>query len=341
MALCPQDALHHQEGDVLIHTKMVVDALINHRDWLELPKDRQMKLFWACVLHDIGKPATTKVEDGRITAKGHSRTGAMIARELLWHASAPFAFREEICGIITSHQLPFWLIERDHPARLAMQTSWTCNTADLCLHAKADAMGRICADSQDILDRVSLAEATFEEANCFGKARPFANDESRVSWVEKEDRDPDFSAFENHMLTVTMMSGLPGAGKDYWISQNEPKQPVVSLDDIRRELGIKATDNQGRVIQAAKERARGHLRSGTDFIWNATDITRQIRTPILSLFRDYGARTRIVYIEPSPTALKKQNSERQSRIPDAAIDKLAAKLEPPSQLEAHEVLYIV
>jgi len=144
----------------------------------------------------------------------------------------------------------------------------------LCLHAKADALGRVCQDQQSILEHVSLAALTFQEAGCFNTQFAFANDESRVAFFELEDRDPHYKAHEDFECTVTVMSGLPGAGKDTWIAPQRPDHPVVSLDLIRIELGISASDNQGHVIQAAHERAREYLRAGTDFVWNATNVTR-------------------------------------------------------------------
>jgi len=133
---CPQDPIHHAEGDVGIHTRMVVEALVADKEWQSLPPSEQSYLFWAAVLHDIGKPAVTKhEEDGRISSRGHSRVGASVARQLLWHAGSPFAWREALCGIINQHQLPFWLIERDDPERLAIETSWRCRPDHLCLHA--------------------------------------------------------------------------------------------------------------------------------------------------------------------------------------------------------------
>lgn len=342
MAVTPQDQRHHGEGDVLTHTRMVVSALIADPDWQALPAPRRAGLFWTAVLHDIGKPATTEqAEDGSITSKGHSRTGALIARELLRAAGAPFAWREEICGLIASHQLPFWLIEREDPARLAMQISWSCNTADLCLHARADARGRIAPDISRIEEAVMLSRLLFEEAGCLGQPRAFANDGSRIACFTLPDRDPDYVAHEDYTCTATLMSGLPGSGKDSWIARHAADLPVISLDAIRDELGITATDNQGQVIQEARERARGHLRAGQDFVWNATNITRQMREPLLALCRAYGARTRIVYVEVPPDQHARQNRERAAAVPEAAMAKLAAKLEPPTQVEAHEVIYAV
>lgn len=334
---CPQDPIHHGEGDVGIHTRMVVDALVAEPSWQALEPDNRAVVFWAAVLHDIGKPATTRHEDGRITSRGHSRIGAGMARTLLWEAGAPFFWRESICGLIAAHQLPFWLIERPDPARLAIRTSWTCRPDHLCLHAKADALGRISADQQSVLDNVALAETVFEDAGCLHEAFPFVNSESRVAFFEREDRDPHYAAHEAFRSRVTVMSGLPGAGKDTWIAKNRPDLPVVSLDALRDELGEAPTGNQGRVIQAAYERAREHLRAGQNFVWNGTNVTRQIRAKVLGLLRDYGARIEIVYIEVPPKRLRQQNRERDAALPEAALNTLIRKLEPPADWEGHEI----
>ncbi|WP_170328694.1 AAA family ATPase [Ruegeria arenilitoris] len=338
---CPQDPVHHAEGDVGTHTRMVVEALVADETWRLLSPDAQSCLFWAAFLHDIGKPYVTRhEEDGRISSRGHSRVGASVARQLLWHAGTPFAWREGLCGIISQHQLPFWLIERDDPQRLAIETSWRCRPDLLCLHARADALGRTCEDQQSILDSVELAVATFEEAGCLNRPFPFANDESRVSYFDLPDRDPHFAAHEEFRCKVTVMSGLPGVGKDTWIGNNRPDQPVVSLDLIRQELGVSATDNQGQVIQAAHERARTYLRAGRGFVWNATNVTRQNRSRILRLLRDYNARIEIVYLEVDPEQLSQQNRNRPDAVPDAVIDHLAKKLEPPEAWEAHRVTIV-
>ncbi|MGH1415122.1 MAG: AAA family ATPase [Pelagimonas sp.] len=336
---CPQDPIYHAEGDVGIHTRMVVEAMVADPTWRDLPPEDQGYLFWAAVLHDIGKPAvTTQQGDGRISSPGHSRIGAAMARTLLWHAQSPFAWREALCAIIAHHQLPFWLIERPDPTRLAIETSWKCRPDHLCLHARADALGRICQDQQAVLDNVSLTEVIFQDAGCFNAPFDFANDESRVAFFETEGRDPHYEAHEAFKCTVTVMSGLPGAGKDTWIAQHRSDHPVVSLDLIRDELGVTARGNQGRVIQAAYERARTFLRAGKDFVWNGTNVTRQNRAKVLRLLRDYGARIDLVYIEPAPDQLLRQNKDRPDAVPEAVITHLARKLEPPQTWEAHRVM---
>ena len=80
------------------------------------------------------------------------------------------------------------------------------------------------------------------------------------------------------------------SGREYTVGITEARLQL-SLEGcetvIRDELGVSATDNQGQVIQAAHERAREYLRKGTDFVWNATNVTRLNRSKVLRLLRDY------------------------------------------------------
>jgi putative nucleotidyltransferase with HDIG domain len=340
---CPQDPTYHAEGDVGTHTRMVVAELVGDPLWRALPDLERGQLFWAAVFHDIGKPATTVYEpDGRITSHGHSKVGAQITRAALWDLGVPFAWREVVCGIIAAHQHPFWLAFRPNPTRKAIEISWDLGRPDLiCLHAEADGRGRISKDPDSAVDKVALARLAFDEAGCLSGPYPFANDESRVSYFEKPDRDPAYTAHEDWRCTVTVLSGLPGSGKDTWIKANRPDHPVVSLDTIREETGTAPTDNQGRVIQAAQERAREHLRARRDFVWNATNITRLTRGKVIRLLRDYDARVEIVYLEVPPDRLLSQNSARKATVPPGVIRALADKLEPPTEVEAHRVLRVI
>ena len=339
--VCPQDPIHHAEGDVGIHTRMVAEALINLPAWQVLEVDARALLFWAAVLHDIGKPATTEAQpNGRVSARGHARVSTQMARRWLWKARAPFGWRETLCGVIDQHLVPFWLIEKSDPRRVAIQTSWKTRADYLCLHARADCLGRICEDQQAVLDNISLAEESFTELECLSRPFAFANAASKVSFFEKESRDPFYAEFEGFRCSVTLMSGLPGSGKDHWISKNRPDMPMISLDNIRAEIGASASGNQGHVLQAAREKAREYLRVGQDFVWNGTNISRNLRAKPLTLFRDYNARTEIVYIERDPETLFAQNKNRDAIVPRAAMEKLIGKCEPPQDWEAHNIIRV-
>jgi predicted kinase len=339
---CPQDAVHHAEGDVWIHTRMVCEAMLANGDWKALDETGRAILFVAALMHDVAKPYCTRTEDdGRITSRGHSLQGEKLAREILWRLNMPFPMREQITALIRYHQTPFFLIEREDAARNAFRISQTARCDYLAMVTKADAIGRQCKDRQRLLDNIALFVEYCREQNCLHAPRPFPSDHSRFLYFHKSDRDPDYMAFDDTRCEVVLMSGLPGAGKDHWIQHHLADWQVISLDSLRREMKIAPTDNQGQVVVRAREMARQFLRKQQNFVWNATNLSRQIRGQCTGLFASYNARIRIVYVEQSAEKLYQQNRERQWPVPESALDKMLARWEVPDLTEAHQVDWII
>src|SRR5262249_18639446 len=138
---------------------------------------------------------------------------------------------------------------------------------------------------------------------------------------------------------VVLMAGLPGVGKDSWIVQHLSDWPVISLDKIRKVLRISPEENQGQVIQAAKERARIYMRQQQSFVWNATNVTRALREQLVNFFVSYGARVRIVYLDAPLATILRRNKSRSASVPETVIRKLFNKLDVPDITEAHMVLW--
>lgn len=344
MALTPQDPLHHAEGDVATHTRMVLEALCAEFEYQQLSGQEQEILWAAALLHDVEKRSTTVTEpDGRISSPGHARKGAQTARQILYdEIPTPFAIRQQVTALVRYHGFPLWALERPDPVKELVKVSQEVDTRMLALLARADVLGRICADKDEMLYRIGCFEALCQEQQCWGVARPFATPHARMHYLLHENAHPDYVPFEQPVSEVILMSGLPGAGKDTFIRRHYPDLPVVSLDGLREEMGVSPTDatGNGQVIQAAKEQARVYLRKGTRFVWNATNVTRQMRMQLLELFFTYKAQVQIVYVEVPYRQLFRQNSSREAVVPAPVLEKLAAKLEVPAAWEAHEVTWI-
>lgn len=335
-----QDPIHHAEGDVWIHTRMVCEALVALAAWRELDAKLRERLFVAALLHDVAKPTNTVVEDGRVRSPGHSPTGSMMARTILWSLGWPASRRESICALVRFHQVPYHAIDRSDARRVIIRLSQSVSARELALLCEADVRGRVCEDQQRQLDNIELFRELCRELGCFDGPYPFRSDHARAMYFHLPDRDPDWDAYDDTRMTVTVMSGLPAAGKSRWVAAHAGELPAIELDAIRDAHGIDPEDPQGPVVAIARERAREHLRAARSFVWDATNLSRQLRQSVVALCYDYRARVRIVHVEAAPDVLRSRNRARPRPVPDAVIDKLLRRWEIPQPTEAHEVLWV-
>ncbi|MGG7176242.1 HD domain-containing protein [Clostridium paraputrificum] len=94
-----QSPKHHPEGNVWIHTMMVVDKGAKER------KDSRDKraLMWALLLHDIGKAKTTKLRKGRLTSYDHDKVGEEEGRKFLKFFIDDNNFIDKVVKLIRYH----------------------------------------------------------------------------------------------------------------------------------------------------------------------------------------------------------------------------------------------
>lgn len=341
MAACQQDAQWHAEGDVWTHTKMVCAELERLLEWPELDRSSQIKLLFTALFHDSGKPATTALdsESGRLRSPKHALAGAEMARRVLRELGCNLRMREEIAALVRFHGRPPYLLEKASPEHEIIFTSWLVNNRLLYLFALADTRGRLTREMGRPEENLLLWRLVAEESDCFDKPYAFANDHARFLFYRDKLSSLHHTPHEDYKCKVTLLSGLPGAGKDTWLAKHRGGLPVVALDAIRESMDIDATDNQGEVVQAAREQCREYLRAGQDFALNATNITRQMRQRWINLFADYNARIEIVYLEPALSTILGQNKRRPSPVPQRIILRLLDKLEPPTVTECHSLIF--
>ncbi|MEL6561385.1 MAG: AAA family ATPase [Bacteroidota bacterium] len=342
-----QDPVWHAEGDVFTHTKMVVEALVDLPEFESLSEQEKHILFAAAMLHDVEKRSTTQIEiiDGkeRIVSPRHAKKGEITTRNLLYEQfQVPFAIREQIAKLVRLHGLPLWAIGKDDPRKAVIESSLSVNNKLLAMLATADVLGRICDDQEEILLKIALFKELCLENDCYEKPKTFSSDYGKFLYLNKRDISPDYDPFDDLKFEVIMMCALPGIGKDTYISRNLDL-PVLSLDEIRRENKIDPTDKKGngRVIQIGKERAREYMRKQTSFVFNATNISSDVRSKWISLFLEYRAKVKIIYLEVPYKQMMSQNRNREYIVPDKVIDKMRYKLELPGFSEAHQVEFVV
>lgn len=352
MQKTPQEKQWHGEGDVWTHTRMVCEALCGLEGFRALPVRRRRELALAALLHDMGKIFRTRLEDGLLVSPGHGAAGAQEVRQILWKEfglsgeSEKQNMRETICLLIRYHTLPLHLLDQKDPHRRARKVAANGELAPdftlnmLCLLAEADILGRVCMDKEEKLDEIQMSIELAKEAECLHGAYQFPSDTTGHAYLSGGNVWPGQTLYDDSWGEVILMCGLPGTGKDTWIQKHWPDLPVVSLDDIRRRMGIDPTDNQGEVVQTAKEQAREYLRAKRPFIWNATSITPLLRGKQCTLFEEYHASVRIVYLETTWQENLRRNAGRKYKVPENVIERMMSGLILPERHEARRVEWI-
>lgn len=349
----PQSELYHAEGNVYIHTKMVLNALESMPEYKELDIDSQHILYVAAMLHDIGKIKTTVFKDNDWHSPNHSSTGSKMARELMYNEFEFYGnkelveFRETVCLLIRHHSFPPHAIENNNNVLKLHKISSNgillpkFSIKMLCLLSKADILGRISKDTNDMLYAVELCEELAKEENCYDSYYNFTSNYTKRAYLSGRDVPKDYELFDDTWGEVVMLSGLPGTGKDYFIKETFPDIPMISLDEIRKENKISPTDNQGKVANIARDMAKEYLRKHQPFVWNATNITPQTRESLVSLFEIYKAKVRIIYLETDYDRLINQNQNRKEMVPTIVICGMLKKLVPPTANEAENVEWVI
>ena len=143
---CEQEPEWHPEGDVWVHTLMVIDQARTRID--DLDRARKIVVMLGAVCHDLGKPLTTAFLDGRIRSIDHEQEGVAPASAVLdrlnIHTIDGFDVRRQVLGIVAHHLKPGMFRQSPTPVsdgafrRLAQKVDLEL----LARVAKSDCLGR-------------------------------------------------------------------------------------------------------------------------------------------------------------------------------------------------------
>jgi len=106
----PQDPIWHPEGDVFVHTLMVLD-----RAWgiaREVEGEAILILMLAALCHDLGKPETTTFEGNRVRSLAHEEPSARRAREWLAQLRFPERVVRTVGVLVANHLAPSQLVRQ-------------------------------------------------------------------------------------------------------------------------------------------------------------------------------------------------------------------------------------
>jgi tRNA nucleotidyltransferase (CCA-adding enzyme) len=148
LAATPQDPEWHPEGDVWTHTLQVVDEAAGLLEGLEGDRPRRLAVMLGALCHDLGKPPTTRFEDGRVRSRGHEEAGLPPTESLLdrfhVHTLTGYDVRAQVLALVAQHLKPGQLYDdRERVSDGAIRRLARKCEADLLYRvAKADCLGR-------------------------------------------------------------------------------------------------------------------------------------------------------------------------------------------------------
>lgn len=159
----PQDSTSHPEGSVWIHTLMSLDIMATMRcgKWRD-------DIVWmlTMLLHDIGKPRTTLIENELLNAPKHAEIGVEIAQLWLNRITEDKDIIERVLPLVRYHGWPRKLYRAHATDSDILRLSTQVCINDLIHVAKADFFGR--SFVTEIPERFEAGEWIHERAEELG-----------------------------------------------------------------------------------------------------------------------------------------------------------------------------
>ncbi len=143
-----QDPDWHPEGDVWIHTRLVVDAAAR----LRAGDADDVALMLGALCHDLGKPSTSESDGLRVRSLGHDREGIAPTAALLERLRAPRQLIVRVCALVEHHLAPALFVKNDAGPRGYRRLARKLDQAGVSLDllervARADHLGRTTRDA--------------------------------------------------------------------------------------------------------------------------------------------------------------------------------------------------
>ncbi len=371
----PQDREWHAEGDVHIHTGMVLEETykILEREAIHLNPEQRLSLILGALLHDIAKPITTKEQDiqGKIrtVAPRHASIGRSYLALKLIGLELDYAVVEATLGLVGYHHEPKKLVIQNQSPGKYKRVARLVNPELLYWLELADIRGRECSDRQQQLDYIEMYGLFAREYQAWERyGREYQSwrnyfERELADW-DRETRDLLFGNaiknyeagkilfpeeelarsynYRNSFPQIVLTCGISGAGKSTWIEQNLPNYEVISLDNLRAEiLGARRNQTENsKIVAIAKEQLKAHLRAHRRVVWDATNLRRDFRQQITSLGYNYGALITLVVFHCREDLYWERNQQRRYSIPEPVLARQLKIIEFPELDEAHRVIIV-
>lgn len=133
---------------------------------------------------------------------------------------------------------------------------------------------------------------------------------------------------------IVLAVGLPGSGKSTWLA----RQGITPLssDQLRLLLADDETDQrfQARVFAALRYLLRERLKMGRPVTYiDATNLTPAERGHYVRIANEYSCKAEAIFFDVPVQICRRRNRSRGRRVPEEAMQRLAARLRAPTPAE--------
>jgi len=143
-------------------------------------------------------------------------------------------------------------------------------------------------------------------------------------------------------MRIVVLAGLPGSGKSTWLAQTGSSG--LSSDAVRRLLADDETDQtiHTQVFQTIRYLLEQRLTIGRPVTYiDATNLTPEERLPYIEIAQARGCEIEAGFFDVPLEVCLERNARRHRVVPEEALEKMAAKLVPPSVAEGFSKVTVV
>jgi len=372
----PQDREWHGEGNVRVHTDLVLgeieDLLRPGGAAAHLDDRRRRILVLAGLFHDLGKVGTTREREiegrSRVISPGHPAKGRSWLALHHHPLGLPLEDCEELLALVGHHHDPRRLVAQGAPGPAYRKLARLCDLELVYLLELADVRGRIAPEPERELEMLELFRLEAMEQEVWGRRDPWEDWRTTIEaslggkhpalrrlavaeGIRQAEAGRIFTPEEavaraygldrhaSRPSELVVLCGPSGSGKSTWAIEHLPAHGVVSLDRWRERLaGARSRHHRkGRVLQAARDELRSLLREGRAAVWDATNLRKDIREPLIRLAHDYGAWVEIVCVSTPLEEIRRRNRRREGGVPESVLQRQIDRCEWPFASQAHRM----
>ncbi|WP_444997399.1 AAA family ATPase [Aliikangiella sp. IMCC44359] len=370
-----QDPEWHAEGNVYIHTNMVLAELyvLLENEARHINGKKRQMLILGALLHDVGKTVRTKeVEINgvvRTVCPQHESIGRSYLAFKLMALALSFEVVWHILGLVGEHHMPKLLVVKNKNKGEYLSLSRRADLELLYWLEVADMRGRICADLTSQLTYLEEFKMFAEEYKVWNASHDLKNEflnlfdnESNIECEREKEYIYAHALYEIEKNIISMpveafartfnnrrdyanliiLCGPSGSGKSTWTKSYCQDFVLISLDEIRKEVNGNRTSQKkrGQILQLAKERLKACLRKKQDVVWDATNLRSDYRKILCDLGRDYHALVSMIVFVLPESDIFKGNKSRDFVVPEEILLKQFEGYQFPLTNEAHRVCFV-